>query len=414
MNPENIPKEVHGLDCSLFDEDAIKVLKRLKDAGFAAYLVGGCVRDLILKHIPKDYDISTTARPEDVKKLFRNCILIGKRFRLAHLRFPNNKVLQVATFRKGDNETDSLIINDNVWGSAEEDVLRRDFTINGLFFDSETETIIDYVGGYKDLQATRLTTIGQPFIRFKQDPVRMMRCLKFQARFGFEIDPDTKQALIDCRKEIVKSSQARIFEEILKMLESGASQEFFKLMTQFGLLEMLMPTLALFLEGPDGSEVYSLLEEVDNLFKESPELIISRATLLSTLVFPILHKHLLTHISQKERSLHLGQIQKEAYFIIDLVFQPFFHLPKKIKATLASILTTQYRLTPLESKAPMKIRIPRTPDFHLCLDFLNLRARIEPALSIIWESWSSAYQNSPYEDDEPKHYPRKRRRRRPK
>jgi len=390
VEPKKISKDVHGLTLGSFDQDAIAVIHKLRSAGFSAYLVGGCVRDLLLKHSPKDFDISTSAKPEEIKQLFRNCILIGRRFRLAHLRFAGRKILEVSTFRSGDNEADTLITRDNLWGSEEEDVLRRDFTINGLLFDSETETIIDYVNGYEDLQNNRLTTIGQPFIRFKQDPVRMIRCLKFQARFGITIDEETKQALIECRKEIVKSSQARILEELLRMLESGSSKEFFHLMTQFGLLEILLPSLGHFLEHPQGEEVYDFLEEMDSLLKEPHIPEVPRALLLCSLVFPLLNQHLLTHIQHQERSLHLGRVQKEASCIIDQLFKPFFILPKKIKVVMISILTTQYRLTPLEKKASSKLRIPQTPDFSLALDFLNLRARIEPALKIVWQQWFTA------------------------
>lgn len=393
MQPKKITKAIHGLDLSSFDQDALNVLHKLREAGFTAYLVGGCIRDLLLKHTPKDFDISTSAKPEEIKKIFRNCILIGRRFRLAHLRFSNNKIIELSTFRSGDNENDTLIIRDNLWGSEEEDVMRRDFTINGLFFDSESETIIDYVDGYKDLQSNCLKTIGQPFIRFKQDPVRMIRCLKFQARFGLEIEAETKQALIECRKEILKSSQARILEELFRMLESGSSKHFFHLMTKFGLLEILLPTLGHFLEHKDGNDIYAFLDEIDTISKEPLTEPLSRAVLLSTLVFPILNQHITSHIEKKERTFHLGQIQREAFFIIDQIFKPFFFISKKIKANMISLLTTQYRITPLEKTASKRIRIPRSLDFPLALDFLSLRARIEPALKIVLDEWIQAFKN---------------------
>jgi len=409
VQPIKISKDIHGLELRAFDPDALHAIHKLREAGFSAYLVGGCVRDLILNHTPKDFDISTSAKPEEIKKLFRNCILIGRRFRLAHLRFQKNKILEVSTFRSGDPSNETLIVRDNLWGSEEEDVLRRDFTINGLFFDSETETIIDYIGGYQDLQNGTLKTIGQPFVRFKQDPVRMIRCLKFQARFGLAIDPDTKQALIECRKEILKSSQARILEELFRMLESGASRHFFELMTQFGLLEMLLPTLAHFLEHKKAQEVYGFLEEIDIIRHEPPAIALDRSVLLAALIFPLLHEHLTTHLHKKERSLHLGQVQTEAYFILDQVFKPFFLLSKKIKAQAVSILTSQYRLTPLEKKAPRRIRIPQTAEFPLALQFLQLRSRLEPSLSEIFREWSEAFAKEPLSDCPP---PTKRRRRR--
>ncbi|HEV8052617.1 MAG TPA: polynucleotide adenylyltransferase PcnB, partial [Parachlamydiaceae bacterium] len=194
QNPLVQPKIYHATDhdisLALIDPDAIQILKRLKEAGFLAYLVGGSVRDLLVKKQPKDYDISTSARPEQIKQVFqRNCLLIGRRFRLAHIRF-GHRIFEVSTFRSGENDSD-LIVHDNCWGSPEEDVMRRDFTMNGLFYDPCNHTVIDYVGGWQDIHNNLLKTIGDPVVRFKQDPVRMIRLLKFQSRFDFKIDPQT-------------------------------------------------------------------------------------------------------------------------------------------------------------------------------------------------------------------------------
>lgn len=226
MQPKIYSVSEHVIDQSLIDPDALLTINKLREAGHTAYLVGGGVRDLLLKRAPKDFDISTSALPEQVKQVFhRNCILIGRRFRLAHVRF-GHKILEVSTFRSGENDSD-LILQDNKWGSAQEDVLRRDFTINGLYYDPSNHTIIDYVGGWEDIQKNMLRTIGDPYIRFKQDPVRMIRLLKFRARFGLDIDMESRKALVNCRDEIVKSSPARVLEEIFRMLESGASAPFF-------------------------------------------------------------------------------------------------------------------------------------------------------------------------------------------
>ncbi len=204
MEQKNYPFESHSLPIDKIDPDALYVMEKLRAAGYVAYLVGGSVRDLLLNHIPKDFDISTSAEPEQIKKVFRNCILIGRRFRLAHIRF-GKKIIEVATFRSGDPDTDALIIRDNKWGSPEEDALRRDFTINGLFYDPATQTIIDYVDGYPDIQKRIIRTIGQPFIRFRQDPVRMLRLLKFQARFNLEVDPPSRIALLENRAAASRS-----------------------------------------------------------------------------------------------------------------------------------------------------------------------------------------------------------------
>jgi poly(A) polymerase len=401
------PYNEHKLALEEVDPDALYVMEKLRAAGYTAYLVGGSVRDLLLKQRPKDYDISTSARPEEVKKIFRNCILIGRRFRLAHIRF-GKKVLEVSTFRTGDTGTDELIVRDNEWGSPEEDVHRRDFTINGLFYDPSSQTVIDYVGGYPDIQKKYLRTIGQPYLRFKQDPVRMIRLLKFQARFDFQVDPDVRLALLDCRGEIIKSSQARIFEELLRMLESGAAEPFVSLMTEHGILELLLPALGEFLETKEGDAIFDYLAEIDDIFLSEPEEKIDRALLLACLVYPLLQKHIETQFLDRDRIPHLGEIFHEANRVIDSVFRPFFLLPRRIKVVMASIMTSQYRLTPIEDRKGGKIRIPNDPDFGLALKFLEIRSLLEPSLKKVWEEWSSLY----IAPDRPPARPRRRRRRR--
>ena len=387
------PFEQHRLVMNKVDPDALYVMEKLRTAGFTAYLVGGSVRDLLLGRKPKDYDISTSAEPEQIRKLFRNCILIGRRFRLAHIRF-GTKVLEVSTFRSGDTADDALIVRDNVWGSPEEDVTRRDFTINGLFYDPSNQTIIDYVGGYPDIQKKYLRTIGQPFIRFRQDPVRMLRLLKFQARFGFEVDPHAHVALLECRSEILKSAPARILEELLRMLESTSSEPFFRLMTEHGLLQYLLPNLNSFLESDDGEEIYSYLHEVDTTFHEPPLPPLDRSVLLASLCFPILQKRIQTQFVDREKIPHLGEIYTVTHKLLDEVFHSFFHIPRKIRISLGSILTTQFRLTPLEKKKRGRLRIPRDPEFAKSLKFLNVRCSLEPGLQQIWDEWQEALELS--------------------
>lgn len=390
MNPTHYEPGAHQIPLSAVDSDALRVVNSLQKAGHVAYIVGGGVRDLLLKKKPKDYDISTSAKPEEIKALFRShCLLIGRRFRLAHVRC-GKKILEVSTFRAGNNESDQLIFRDNEWGTPEQDVLRRDFTVNGLFYDPSNEVVIDYVGGFSDLKKNYLRTIGQPFLRFKQDPVRMIRLIKFQARFGFEIDPEAKVALAECRLEIMKSSQARILEEILRMLESGSSAPFIRLMNESGFLEHLMPALSHFLDLPEGSDVFSYLQEVDSRVEEET---LDRGILLSCLVFPYLQHQLKIHYLDRGKTPHLGDIQQETHDVVLDLFQPFFLIPRKLKMKISSLITSQYRMTPFEKRAGRRPRIPRDPEFPLALQFLNIRNCLEPALTHIWESWQQAYQS---------------------
>jgi poly(A) polymerase len=334
------------------------------------------VRDLLLYIKPKDFDISTSAKPEEVKKIFSNCLLIGRRFRLAHVRF-GRKILEVSTFRSGDIEDSALIVRDNDFGSEEEDVLRRDFTINGLFYDPENQSVIDYVGGYEDLEKKLLRTIGQAKLRFMQDPVRMIRLAKFHARFGFHIESSAMKALEETKEEIKKSSQARILEELFRMLESGSSKRFFQTLESYGLLSLLLPKFSK-LADKQKNHVFRLLDLVDDTHPHKP---LDRPILVSCLVFPLLKKHL----EQTEGKMHLGIVSEKARDTIDELFHPFFKLSKKMRAQLVSIMTAQYRMD-----SSLRRRIPRDPLFPLGLKFYKLRTKILPDLEENYNKWKEA------------------------
>ena len=390
MKAKYYAKDDHNLDNRNIDPDAIFVVETLQRHGYVAYLVGGCVRDLLLGFRPKDFDVSTSAKPEEIRPLFRKCFLIGRRFRLAHVRF-GRKVIEVSTFRCGDNEDDALITKDNEWGSEAEDVLRRDFTINGLFYDPLKEVLIDYVDGYPDAKKSYLRSIGNPFVRFKQDPVRMIRLLKFRARFGLDVQKESVEALFSCRTEILKSSHHRVLEELLRMLESGSSYKFFALMAEHGILQILLPKMSELLEKDENNLIYSFLKEFDRLLltREVPR--ISRSILLSGLMFPSFHKHI--HLLQegKKKPLNLGEIYSEATFLVNDFFAPFLHIPKKISAKIYTIMTSQFRFTPTVKKKRISYRIPRTNDFHYGLEFFRIRSLLEPGFTKIYEEWSYYY-----------------------
>ncbi|HKE18775.1 MAG TPA: polynucleotide adenylyltransferase PcnB [Kofleriaceae bacterium] len=241
----------------LIDPDADKVVRRLARHGFQAYLVGGCVRDLLLARTPKDFDVATNATPKEIRQLFRNCRIIGRRFRLAHIFF-GPKIIETSTFRANPREGDEveegdeiLIRRDNVFGTDTEDARRRDFTINGLFYDLEAERVIDHVGGLEDLERRVVRTIGDPDIRFREDPVRMLRAVKFAARLGFEIEHSTLAALVRHRSEIAKCPQPRVLEELYRLLRGGAARRSLALLIDTGLAGILSPQLtALFGQPP--------------------------------------------------------------------------------------------------------------------------------------------------------------------
>ena len=391
MQPKIIPIAYDDIDHSLIDPDALYVLIKLREAGFLAYLVGGSVRNLLIKKSPKDFDISTSALPEEIKSIFhRNCILIGRRFRLAHIRF-GHKIIEVSTFRSGDNEGD-LILQDNQWGNPEQDVLRRDFTINGLYYDPSNHSIIDYVGGWEDIQKRVLRTIGEPEIRFKQDPVRMIRLLKFRARFGFEISIECRKALIHSREEIRKSSPARILEEIFRMLESGASAAFFHLMSESGLLDLLFPSLNEYLKGKKGQEIYRYLTSADKINIKNLKKPLERPILTSCLLFPIIEDEIQKQFLSQDRIPHLGEILMLTSSVIKgIVTSSFSHFPRRLSSTMGFILATQYRMTPLTGKRHHRPKVIRNREFELALKFLKIRAVVEEKTLEAYISWKNLY-----------------------
>jgi poly(A) polymerase len=244
------------IDPTGIDPDAAKVVQRLRRYDHAAYLVGGCVRDLALGGKPKDFDVVTSATPNDIRRLFKNCRIIGRRFRLAHIFF-GPKIIETSTFRANPREIeeeeggetaetesgDLLIRRDNVFGTPEQDARRRDFTINGLFYDIETKQVIDYVNGTADLEARVVRTIGDPDIRFREDPVRILRAVKFAARCDLTIEPETYRRMMEHRLEIAKCAQARVSEEFYRLLRAGAAKRSMELLIETELLELLAPEL---------------------------------------------------------------------------------------------------------------------------------------------------------------------------
>jgi poly(A) polymerase len=380
----------HKIKLKDIDPDALTVLNTLQQRGFNAYLVGGSVRDLLLNYTPKDFDISTNALPEEIKKIFPNCFLVGKRFRLAHVRI-NHKTFEVSTFRKGDNEDASLIFSDNDWGTEEEDVLRRDFTVNGLFYDNQSETIIDYVGGVEDAKKNILRCIGNPYIRFKQDPVRMIRLLKFRARFGLNPQEEMIEALFVLKKEILKSSPIRILEEILRMLESGSSVSFLKNLQIHGFLETLLPNIADHFETPLGNEIYSYLTEVDKSILNENKRPPHRSLLVACIIFPIFNDHIKEFYLSHPKKAHIGRISQEAFNMIQDLFSPTLNITKKILGETQNILSMQFRFTPLQKQKKLVCKIPNSPDFSSALKFFKMRANLEPGLTDLFTEWSYYY-----------------------
>ena len=238
MNP--IRQKVK-FDKKLLDQDALKILKKLNKSGHETYLVGGCIRDILLGHKPKDFDIATSATPEQIHKLFKRSRIIGRRFKLVHIMFSARKFIEVATFRAGKVQTsnDGLVLRDNYYGTLEDDVFRRDFTVNGLYYDIKKSEVIDYVGGIDDLKALKISMIGNPSERFEEDPVRMIRAVRFWAKLNANIESQLIEAIQTNSQLLAKIPPARLYEEVIKLFHNENSIEIFHELDRLGLLRHL-------------------------------------------------------------------------------------------------------------------------------------------------------------------------------
>jgi poly(A) polymerase len=330
------------------DTDAVKVIKRLNRAGHTAYLVGGGVRDLLLDRQPKDFDIATSARPTAVRRLFRNCRLIGRRFRLAHILFADGKIIEVATFRREPDETDSIrpsnrsrkinpkpksapLSDGSTANKKPRDLLiRRDFTINGLFYDMQSGQIIDYVGGVLDLRKGVVRTIGRAEVRFREDPIRILRAIKFCTQLDFGIIPEVYDAMVDQRLELKRSAPPRLLEDTLRLLRSGAAHRAIYLAWDLGVLGVLFPDLTAYLDDNtfDNNLFWNRLIALDKMYHEGR--LPSDPVLLAALLFePI--QEVLNTANEPET-----------------VFQEFFEnlthtiaLPRRTKDRIKRIITVQ-------------------------------------------------------------------------
>jgi poly(A) polymerase len=373
VEPTIVPRAAHSISRREIDADALKVLYRLHEHNFTAYLVGGSVRDLLLGRRPKDFDIGTSAHPHQVKKLFRNCWIIGRRFRLAHVKF-GPKTIEVATFRRQVDTAelppevdeaieavpepepgnslleqtqaeathlakvrahDRLIHRDNTFGTPEEDAFRRDFTINALFYDIGSFSIIDYVNGLEDLNAKVIRSIGDPAVRFLEDPVRMLRAVVLAARLDFEIDDPILEAIETYRHEIGRAAPARMLEEFFKILRSGSAERSLRMLKQTKLLRAITPELD---EAPDALwESVARIDRYRQRFDAAPDTL-TNAVLAGTLLVPLGLAGRRERFSADplERRVELGMLQ----------------MPRRDVERLHQLLAVQSRL--LDLNAPFR------------------------------------------------------------
>ena len=417
-----MPRSEHPISRQNIDRNALKVLYRLHNAGYTAYMVGGSVRDLMLGRQPKDFDVSTDARPSEVRRLFGNSRVIGRRFRLVHVFFQDGGIVEVSTFRREPEPRqreeaegrELLITSDNTYGTPRQDAFRRDFTVNALFYNIGDFGVVDYVGGIEDLERRLIRAIGDPDVRFREDPVRMLRACEFAGRLGFGIESRTQEAIQRHRKELDKASAARLTEEVVQLLKCGRAGAAMQWMLELGLLEVLLPeAYAMVSAGERGlGEFGQILPVIDRMVAEEREL--SDTGLLAALLLPqvLLRRYDVEAIDQRPmRRAAIEQLIKDT-------IGPFlarFTLSHLKGQHITQTLVTFQRLCEPGWKDAAQVRFTRAPSFDDALLLFEILVEATGEGHEALERWRSAAARRPavrpgeVEEAAP---PRRRRRRR--
>lgn len=387
-----VPRAQHPISRKQISGNALRVLYRLHEAGYQAYLVGGAVRDLLLGLAPKDFDVATDARPEQVRQLFRNCRLIGRRFRLAHIHFGRD-IIEVATFRgtddgKGDREVDNgRLLRDNVYGTLEEDIFRRDFTANALYYNIADFSVLDRVGGIADIKNRHLRLIGEPRERFREDPVRMMRAVRFAAKLDFRIDRQLLELMPSMAPLLAEMPPARLFDETGKMLLNGHALRSFELLRECGLLPELMPQVERSLQDPGGARS---LEFIRRALADADARVADGKTLTTGFILAVLLWQPATALHQQ--LVAAGGEPNQAWLEVgDQVVAPFcwrVAVPRRITLGTLEIWTMQHWL--IQRQRRRVVRLLGHPRFRAAFDFLALRAAVEPELAPLVQWWEEA------------------------
>lgn len=434
-SPRVFARDEHPISRANISPNALKVLYRLKEAGYQAFLVGGAVRDLLLGLNPKDFDVATNAHPDQVKQLFRNCRLIGRRFHLAHVRF-GYEIIEVATFRAAhtamdeDNSVDEggrvldergRILRDNLYGTIEEDVWRRDFTANALYYNINDFSIWDYVGGVEDARARVLRLIGDPETRYREDPVRMLRAIRFAAKLGFSMHPDTVGPIPKLAWMLDAVPPARLFDEVNKMFLAGNAAPTFEWLAKLNILEHLFPDLArAYADAPDSNAIKLLhlgLQGTDTRVREDKP--VTPTFLFAVLLWPAIERAAAQ--APKREGAEVQQLLAASELVISRQ-QSRVAIPRRFTLPLKEIIALQPRFERREGRRAL--RLLDHPRFRAAYDFLLLRVAAGDADPELGQWWTEIQTLSP-EDRvarvepaskgvrEPSGRRRRRRRRRP-
>jgi len=368
-------------------------MNRLHHNGFGAYLVGGSVRDLLLHSMPKDFDVATDARPHQIQKLFRNSHLIGRRFRIVHVQF-GREIIEVTTFRAKDEDNDRLkskdgmILQDNIYGNIHQDAWRRDFTINALYYNIADFSIVDFTGGYEDLKNKVIRLIGDPVKRYQEDPVRMLRAIRFSAKLGFTLDPKTAEPIPKMAHLLKNIPGARLFEEIFKLYHGGKAEKTHQLLCQYGLFAVLFPMVNATLKEKtaDHPLIQHVLENTDHRFSEQKP--IMPAFLLSALLWYPLQKEAETLRKMGVSPLvSLEKAMSEIFYKQNQIIP----IPRKHSQVVREIWICQYRFS--RRHGPRPFRFLTHPRFRAAYDFLLIRT-LAGEESIELAQWWTTFQEA--------------------
>lgn len=395
LPPLIVPRSRHLISRQQISPNALKVLYRLKESGFAAHLVGGGVRDLLLGREPKDFDVATDARPEQVRSLFRNCRLIGRRFRLAHVRY-GREIIEVATFRAPHETSDDdraaalseggRILRDNVYGTFEQDAWRRDFTINALYYDIRDFSVIDHVGGMIDLEAGRVSLIGEPEVRYREDPVRMLRAIRFAAKLGFRISQETGDPIETLAPLLGDVAPARLFDEMLKLMHGGNAAETFELMRHYDLFRPLFPATHAILREEEGNFPHTFiiraLENTDRRVAENKP--VTPAFLFAVLLWEPVRCRARALLSAGVPN-ELSALQTASAEIVHESLA-YVGIPKRFSLPMREIWILQPRF---EQRQQSRVRrLLAHPRFRAAYDFYCLRTEVGDADAELCSWWT--------------------------
>ena len=376
-----IRQTIH-FDKKLIDKDAQKVVKTLNKAGHEAYLVGGCIRDLLLGHKPKDFDIATSATPEQVHQIFKRSRLIGRRFRLVHIMFSSRKYIEVATFRSGKVKTASngIIVRDNLYGTLKEDAFRRDFSVNGLYYDLQKSQVIDYVDGLDALNNSEIRMIGKPIERFEEDPVRMIRAIRFSVKLGAKLDPKISKSISNHAHLLSNIPAARLYDETIKLFHNDKSFEVFEQLLKFRLLKYL------FGQTKETSFINKTLMNTSKRIKNGKP--VTPAFLFAVFLWSAQNKRF-NELNKKKKSRILLMMQASEDVISKQTKQVL--MPRWLSNRVKDIWLMQYQLESCsQKKANELIAHPR---FRMAYDFLVLRSEsINPELIERAKYWTKLQQ----------------------